>query len=47
MKWASQERWADRVLFLDQGHLVEEGQPDQVFNHPKNERTKAFLSKVL
>ena len=37
----------DRVLFLDQGHLVEEGEPDQVFNHPKNERTKAFLSKVL
>ena len=37
----------DRVLFMDQGILVEEGTPDQVFNHPKNERTKAFLSKVL
>lgn len=37
----------DRVLFMDQGMLVEEGKPDQVFNHPKNERTKAFLSKVL
>jgi glutamine transport system ATP-binding protein len=37
----------DRVLFLDQGLLVEEGKPNQLFNHPKHERTKAFLSKVL
>ena len=37
----------DRVLFLDQGLLVEEGKPDQLFNHPQHERTKAFLSKVL
>jgi len=37
----------DRVLFMDQGIIVEEGIPDQVFNSPKNERTKAFLSKVL
>ena len=37
----------DRVLFMDQGILVEEGPPDQLFNHPKSERTKAFLSKVL
>ncbi len=37
----------DRVLFMDGGFLVEEGTPDQVFNTPKNERTKAFLSKVL
>lgn len=37
----------DRVLFLDAGILVEEGTPDQIFNHPKSERTKAFLSKVL
>lgn len=37
----------DRVLFMDQGIIVEEGIPDQVFNNPKNERTKAFLSKVL
>ncbi len=37
----------DRVLFMDEGVLVEEGTPDQVFNHPKSERTKAFLSKVL
>ncbi|MFS0645768.1 amino acid ABC transporter ATP-binding protein [Siminovitchia sp. 179-K 8D1 HS] len=37
----------DRVLFMDQGLLVEEGTPDEVFSHPKSERTKAFLSKVL
>lgn len=37
----------DRVLFLDEGALVEEGTPDQVFYQPKSERTKAFLSKVL
>ncbi|WP_210469260.1 amino acid ABC transporter ATP-binding protein [Sporosarcina sp. 6E9] len=37
----------DRVLFLDQGLLVEEGKPSQLFNHPKHERTKEFLSKVL
>jgi len=37
----------DRVLFMDQGVIVEEGIPDQVFISPKNERTKAFLSKVL
>ncbi|QBP41211.1 MULTISPECIES: amino acid ABC transporter ATP-binding protein [Paenisporosarcina] len=37
----------DRVLFMDQGVLVEEGIPDQIFNDPQHERTKAFLSKVL
>ncbi|MEK5069024.1 amino acid ABC transporter ATP-binding protein [Sporosarcina sp. FSL K6-1508] len=37
----------DRVLFMDQGILVEEGTPEQVFNEPKHERTKVFLSKVL
>lgn len=37
----------DRVLFMDEGVLVEEGPPEQLFSQPKNERTKAFLSKVL
>lgn len=37
----------DRVLFLDQGLLVEEGTPDEIFNDPQNERTKAFFSKIL
>ncbi|KGR82814.1 amino acid ABC transporter ATP-binding protein [Lysinibacillus odysseyi] len=37
----------DRVLFMDGGYIVEEGQPDDVFGNPQNERTKAFLGKVL
>ncbi len=37
----------DRVLFMDGGYIVEEGHPDQVFGNPQNERTKAFLGKVL
>lgn len=37
----------DRVAFMDNGLLVEEGTPDELFNQPKNERTKAFFSKVL
>src|SRR5690625_2354139 len=38
---------ADRVLFIDGGYLEEEGPPEQIFKHPKSERTKAFLGKVL
>lgn len=38
---------ASRVLFMDQGEILESGTPDEVFNHPKNERTQSFLSKVL
>lgn len=38
---------SDRVLFIDGGIVAEEGTPDQVFNHPTNERTKEFLSQVL
>jgi len=37
----------DRVLFMDGGYIVEEGNPDQLFGNPQNERTKAFLGKVL
>ncbi|GEN83957.1 peptide ABC transporter ATP-binding protein [Sporosarcina luteola] len=37
----------DRVLFLDQGLLVEEGKPEEIFSNPKHERTKAFFSKIL
>jgi putative glutamine transport system ATP-binding protein len=38
---------ADRVIFMDNGALVEEGPPEEFFEHPKNERTGAFLSKIL
>lgn len=37
----------DRVLFMDGGIIVEEGLPKELFENPKEERTKAFLSKVL
>ena len=37
----------DRVLFVDGGHILEEGTPEQVFNHPQEERTQNFLSKIL
>jgi polar amino acid transport system ATP-binding protein len=38
---------ADRVVFMDGGFVVEEGKPDDIFSHPKNDRTRAFLSRVL
>ncbi len=37
----------DRVIFMDEGRIVEEGTPDEVFLHAKEERTQAFLSKIL
>ena len=36
-----------RLLFVDGGYIVEEGLPKEVFEHPKEERTKLFLSKIL
>jgi general L-amino acid transport system ATP-binding protein len=38
---------ADRVIFMDHGQIVEENTPDEFFNHPKSERTRDFLSKIL
>jgi len=38
---------ANRVVFLDSGEFVEENAPEEFFTHPKNERLKTFLSKVL
>ncbi|AIF44298.1 amino acid ABC transporter ATP-binding protein [Virgibacillus sp. SK37] len=37
----------DRVLFMDGGVIVEEGVPEQIFNHPQSERTQDFLNKIL
>ena len=37
----------DRVLFVDDGRIIEQGTPAEVFEHPQEERTKNFLSKVL
>ena len=38
---------ADRVIFMDQGQILEVAAPQEFFNHPKNERTRDFLSKIL
>ena len=38
---------SDRVVFMDGGYIVEEGTPEEIFNSPKAERTKEFLSKIL
>jgi polar amino acid transport system ATP-binding protein len=40
-------RVADRIVFLDQGRIVEEGAPDEVFERPRNDRLKRFLDKIL
>ena len=40
-------RVANRVFFMDGGGILEEGTPEQIFDHPQEERTKTFLSKVL
>ncbi len=38
---------ADRVLFMDEGVIVEQGTPEEIFDHPQSDRLKSFLSKVL
>jgi polar amino acid transport system ATP-binding protein len=37
----------DRVLFVDQGMILEQGTPDEIFSRPKEARMKEFLSKIL
>ena len=39
--------FADRILFFDKGKIVEEGKPDEIFRHPKQERTQTFLKKII
>ncbi len=38
---------ADRVIYIHEGQIVEEGKPEDVFDNPQNERTQSFLSRVL
>ena len=38
---------ADRVIFMDEGLIVEEGTPEEIFEHPQSERLRSFLAKVL
>ncbi|MCY4197519.1 MAG: amino acid ABC transporter ATP-binding protein [Rhodobacteraceae bacterium] len=40
-------RVADRVIFMAEGEIIEQGAPDQFFDNPKNERTKLFLSQIV
>ena len=47
MRWALSREVATRVMFMDEGHFMEEAAPEEFFSNPKNERLKSFLSKVL
>jgi len=38
---------AHRIVFMDEGRIVEEGHPEEVFTTPRHERTRLFLSKIL
>jgi polar amino acid transport system ATP-binding protein len=38
---------ADKVCFLEKGQILEEGAPEEIFERPQHERTRAFLSRVL
>jgi general L-amino acid transport system ATP-binding protein len=38
---------AHRVVFMDEGMLIEENEPEEFFNNPQNERTKTFLGQIL
>ncbi|MDX1266955.1 MAG: amino acid ABC transporter ATP-binding protein, partial [Oceanisphaera sp.] len=38
---------ADRVIFMDEGQIIEENDPETFFHHPESERTKLFLSQIL
>lgn len=38
---------ADRVIFMDEGRILEESEPETFFNNPKEERTRQFLSRIL
>jgi len=38
---------ADRIIFMDDGEIVEQNTPEEFFNNPQNERTKTFLNQIL
>ena len=38
---------AKRILFMDAGRIIEEGSPEEIFQHPKQDRTRAFVGKIL
>ena len=43
----SNQQVADRVIFMDDGQILEEGTPEHFFTNPKNERVRQFLSKIV
>ena len=45
MKFAAEV--ADKIIFMDDGVILEEGKPSEIFDHPKNERTRQFLARVI
>ena len=38
---------ADRVVFMDEGYIAEQGAPEEIFAHPKSERMRRFLARIL
>jgi len=40
-------RVADRIIFMDEGEIIEQNSPKEFFENPQNERTKLFLSQIL
>ena len=38
---------ADRVIFMDAGRSIEQGTPEEIFEHPKSDRLQNFLAKIL
>lgn len=44
--WFAEEA-ADRVIYMDEGKIIEEGKPEKIFSNPDNERTKEFLSQII
>ena len=38
---------ADKVIFMDEGVILEEGRPEEIFDHPQQERTRQFLARIL
>lgn len=44
--WFAKEA-ADRVIYMDEGRIVEEGTPEKIFSNPENERTRSFLAQIL
>jgi ABC-type polar amino acid transport system ATPase subunit len=38
---------AKRILFMDAGRIIEEGSPEEIFHHPREDRTRTFVGKIL